>query len=68
MIPDPDNIYIIDERATKRARRLVAEMNKLDAEGLSGEKRYAQLKAELDGLSIGKRKRKSDASISVPRI
>lgn len=68
MISDPDNIYIIDERATRRARRIVAALNDLEARGKSGEKRYAKLKAELDGLAIRNTKRKSGASISVPRI
>ena len=63
-----DNIYIIDERATKRARRIMLAMEDLKDRGKTRTKRYKDLKQELDFIKSGnKRKRPSGAAIGVPR-
>lgn len=67
MISDPDNIYVIDERATARARRLVSALNILEAKGKASTERYERLLQELNSLSV-KNKRQAGVSISVPRI
>lgn len=65
MIPEPETIYVIDERATRRARRIVQTMNELEARGKGKGPRYASLKAELEGLQS---RPKSGITVNVPRM
>lgn len=61
-------IYMIDERATKRAARLQLALDSLKAKGKTRTKRYKELNSELDRLRSGNRqKRPVGASIGVPR-
>ena len=68
MIPEPETIYIVDERATKRARRLVLALNDMEARGKKSTDRYKTLKKELDGLKKTGSKPVSGTTINVPRI
>lgn len=62
----PENIFIIDKRATGRVRRIVQAMNALEAKGKLG-KRYKSLEAELDRLMSGQTQPRSGTTINVPR-
>ena len=62
----PENILVIDRRATARVGRIVLAMNALEAKGKLG-RRYKALEAELDRLLSGQHIAKSGATISVPR-
>lgn len=67
MISEPENIYILDERATRRAQRLVAALNNLEAQGKTDTKRYRAMLQELNSLTV-KNKRRAGARVIVPRI
>jgi hypothetical protein len=68
MIREPKTLYTVDERATKRAKRLVLALNDLERRGLKETKRYAKLKRELDGIMAGRKKKPGGVIINVPRI